>query len=119
MSASAQKLKLSYSTDGTGIKVVATGTLGTNVHTATASTTTVWDEVWIYAYNGHTAAVDLTIEFGGATVPDQNIKVTIPYKQGLFLVVPGLLLQNAKVVTAFASVANVVVLSGFVNRITS
>lgn len=113
------KRKLSGSTDGMPVKVVATATAGTTIHTAVAGTTAgTFDEIWLYAYNGHTAAVELTIEYGGATVPDQNIKVSIPNKQGLFLVVPGLILQNGLVVKAFASVANVITLSGWVNTIT-
>jgi len=115
----AVKRKLSNSTNGKGIKVVATATSGTLIHTAVTGTTDgSYDEIWLYAYNGHTANVDLTIEFGGATVPDNTIVQTIPYKQGLFLVVSGLILQNSLEVRAFASVANVVTISGFVNRMT-
>jgi hypothetical protein len=117
--ATARKRKLSGSTDGKPIKVVQTATAGTTIHTAVAGTTAgTFDEIWLWAYNGHTANVVLTIEFGGATVPDQNIVVTIPFKEGLFPVVPGLILQNGMVVAAFASAANVLVLSGFVNSIT-
>ena len=119
MSSSALKRKLSGSTDGKAIKVVATATAGTTIHTAVAGTTAgTFDEVWLWAYNGHTVDVTLTIEFGGAGVPDQNIVVTIPYKAGLVPVVPGLLLQNTMVVKAFASVANVITLNGYVNAIT-
>lgn len=115
----AVKRKLSGSTDGMPIKVVATATAGTTIHTAVAGTTAgTFDEVWLYAYNGHTADVVLTIEYGGATVPDQNIVVSIPTKSGLQLVVPGLILQNTLVVKAFAGTANVITLSGFVNAIT-
>jgi hypothetical protein len=118
-SSSAYKRKLSGSTDGKAIKVVQTATAGDTIHTAVAGTTAgTFDEIWLWAYNGHTADVVLTIEFGGATVPDQNIVVTIPYKSGLVPVVPGLILQNGMVVKAFASVANVVTLSGFVNAFT-
>lgn len=114
-----RKRKLSGSTDGMPIKVVATATLGTTIHTSVAGTTAgTFDEVWLYAYNGHTTTVTLTIEYGGATVPDQNIIITLASKSGLTLIVPGLILQNAKVVTAFASVANVVTLSGWVNTMT-
>jgi hypothetical protein len=117
--ATAVKRKLSASPAGDGIKVVAVATAGTTIHTAPAGTTDgSYDEIWLYAYNGHTATVTLTIEFGGATVPDQNIVVSLPFKSGLQLIVPGLLLQNALTVKAFASVANVVTLTGFVNRIT-
>lgn len=101
------------------IKVVATATAGTTIHTAVSGTTDgSYDEIWLYAYNGHTTTVTLTIEYGGATVPDQNIIITLASKAGLTLIVPGLILQNGLVVKAFASVANVITLSGFVNRIT-
>lgn len=117
--ATAVKRKLSGSTDGKPIKVVQTATAGDTIHTAVAGTTVgTFDEIWLWAYNGHTAAVTLTIEFGGATVPDQNIIVTLTSKSGLVPIVPGLILQNGMVVKAFASVANVVTLSGFVNSIT-
>lgn len=117
--AAAVKRKLSGSTDGKAIKITQTATAGDTIHTAVAGTTAgTFDEIWLWAYNGHTAEVDLTIEFGGATVPDQNIVVTVPYKSGLIPIVPGLILQNGMVVKAFASVANVVTLNGFVNSIT-
>jgi hypothetical protein len=117
--ATAVKRKLSGSTDGKAIKVVQTATAGDTIHTAVAGTTAgTYDEIWLWAYNGHTVDVVLTLEFGGATVPDQNIVVTIPFKAGLVPVVPGFILQNAMVVKAFAGVANVITLNGFVNAIT-
>lgn len=113
------KRHLSASTDGLPIKVAATATLGTTIHTAPAGAVDgSYDEVYLYAYNGHTTTVTLTLEYGGATVPDQNIIITLAAKSGLTLLVPGLLLRNSKVLTAFASVANVITLNGFVNRIT-
>jgi hypothetical protein len=116
---SVYKRRLSGSTDGKPIKVVATATLGTTIHTAVAGTVAgTFDEIWLFAYNGHTDPVTLTIEFGGVTVPDQNIITTLASKSGLQLVVPGLILQNGMVITAFASIANVITLSGFVNSIT-
>lgn len=117
--ATAVKRKLSESTDGKAIKIVATSTAGTAIHTAVAGTTAgTFDEIWLWAYNGHTADVVLTIEFGGASVPDQNIVVTIPFKSGLVPVVPGFILQNSMVVKAFAASANVITINGFVNQIT-
>lgn len=117
--ATAVKRKLSGSTDGKAIKITRTATAGDTIHTAVAGTTAgTYDEIWLWAYNGHTADVVLTIEFGGATVPDQNIVATIPYKSGLVPVVPGLILQNEMVVKAFAGTANVVTITGFVNAIT-
>lgn len=116
MAQAVTKKILSGSTDGKGIKVVATATAGTLIHTAVAGTSSM-DEIWLYAYNGHTADVVLTIEWGEATVPDGNTIITIPFKQGRFLVVDGRLLQNGLVVRAFASVTNVIIIDGFVNAI--
>ena len=109
------RVLLSGSTNGRGIKVVATATAGTTIHTAIAGTTDM-DEVWLWAQNIHTAAVTLTLEWGNAST-DDNIIVTIPAKSGLYLVAPGLLLQNELVVKAFASTANVIIIHGYVNRL--
>ena len=112
------KAHLSGAADGLAVKVVETATAGTTVHTAVASTTAgVFDEIWIWAVNSSTAAVKLTIEWGEATAPDGNIEVTVPPEEGLMQVIPGLALQNGKVVKAFVSAANVVMLHGFVNSI--
>lgn len=117
--ASALKRKLSGAADGLPVKVAATGTTGTTIHTAVSGTTAgTYDEIWLWAYNSDTVDRLLTIEYGGTTAPDENIKVTIPSLSGLVLVVPGLILQNAKVVTAFAAAANVIVIYGYVNAIT-
>lgn len=110
------KRALSGSTNGRQIKVVSTATAGTTIHTAVTGTSDL-DEIWLYAVNMHTADVNLTIEFGGTTSPDDLIQQTIATKAGLALVIPGLVLQNECVVKAFASVANVVLISGFVNRV--
>lgn len=109
------KIKLSGSTDGMGVKVVQTATLGTTIHTAHA---TSLDEIWLWAVNSDTVERKLTIEYGGATSPDKLIEVTIPPEGGLALVIPGLLLTNSLVVTAFAASGNVIMIHGFVNRIT-
>jgi hypothetical protein len=105
---------------GLAIKVAATATAGTAIHTASTTTTTI-DEIWLYAVNSSTSSVKLTIEWGEATAPDGNIEVTVLPEAGLVTVIPGLLLQGnatAKVVRAFAGTANVVMIHGFVNRIT-
>ena len=114
------KRKLSGSTDGKPIKIVPTATAGITIHTAVVGTDDGdFDEIWLFAQNNHTSSVLLTIEFGGAIAPDQNIIMTLESKVGLQLIIPGLILQNEMVVKAFASVANVVCISGFVNKITS
>ena len=110
------KIDLLGSTDGKQIAVVATATPGTSIHTAQSGTSGI-DEIWIYATNPTASAVLLTIEYGGTTTADQ-IKVTIPSQSGLTTVVPGLVLNNALVVRAFAGTASAINISGFVNRIT-
>ena len=119
MSSSAVKRKLSSSVDGKAIKIINTTTPGTLIHTSVSGTIAgTYDEIWLWAYNGHISNVDLTIEFGGYDEPDQNITTTLPYKAGLIPIVPGFLLQNEKEVTAFTTVSGVVTLYGFVNSIT-
>jgi len=107
---------LSGSTNGKHIKVAATATAGTLIHTA-ISGTSGFDEVWIYACNTDTTSRKLTIEWGGTTSPDDTLELTIPAESGYTLVVPGLVLQNGLVVRAFAAVANVIIINGYVNRI--
>lgn len=109
------KLKLSGSTDGKAIKVAATATAGTTIHTAHA---TALDEIWLYAHNSSASTVKLTLEFGGTAAPDDHIEINIGAEgTGLVLVSPGLLLTNSLVVRAFAATANVITLTGYVNRI--
>ena len=109
------KLKLSGSTDGKAVKVAATATAGTTIHTAHA---TALDEIWLYAHNSSAATVKLTLEFGGTAAPDDHIEINIGAEgTGLVLVSPGLLLTNSLIVKAFAATANVVTLTGYVNRI--
>lgn len=114
------KVYLSGSTNGAPIKVVATSSAGTTIH-ATGTSSSVTDEVWIYAYNSHTSGVVLTVQYGGTTSPDNDIKVTIPSQSGLVLVVPGLILRGtgsaSTTIYAYAGTANVITLSGYVNRI--
>jgi hypothetical protein len=96
------------------VKVAATATAGTTIHTAHA---TNLDEVWLWAVNSDTTARKLTIELGGTTSPDDLIEVTIFGESGLALVVPGLPLTGSVVVRAFAATANVISIAGYVNRI--
>ena len=108
------KLTLSGSTDGRQIKVQATATAGTLIHTADA---TALDEIWLYAVNSDTTAHKLTIEFGGVSSPDDLIEVTVPAESGYMCVVPGLVLTNSLVVRAFAATTNVVMIAGYCHRI--
>jgi len=109
------KALLSGSTDGKGIKISQTATAGDTIHTAHA---TAQDEIWIYCVNSSASDVKLTLEWGEATAPDGNIEIDIPAEAGLYLVIPGLLLTNSLVVKAFAGTTDVLIIHGFVNRIT-
>lgn len=109
------KVQLTGGTTGKNIKVAATSTPGTTIHTAHASAI---DEIWLWATNSDTTDRKLTIEFGGTTSPDDTIEFTVPAEDGPYLVIPGWTLTNSLVVKAFAASANLVLVNGFVNRIT-
>jgi len=114
------KVLLSGSSQGKAVKVVATASSGTTIH-ATGTSSAVIDEVWIYAYNSAATATALTVQYGGTTSVDNDIKITVPPTTGLTLVVPGLILTGdgttASTIRAYAATANVVTLNGYVNRI--
>ena len=114
------KILLSGSTGGRPIKVAASGSTGTTIHTTQASSG-VTDEVWLYATNTSAATVEMTIEYGGTSNPDDRIVVNIPAKAGLSLVLPGLILtgdgSSGRTIRAFAGTTNVINIVGYINRI--
>jgi len=114
------KVALSGSTQGKAIKVAATASTGTTIH-ATGTSSTIIDEIWLYAYNSSSSLVTLTIQYGGTTAVDDDIRLDLPPTSGLTLVVPGLILTGtgaaANTVRAYAGTSNVVTISGYVNRI--
>jgi hypothetical protein len=110
---------LSGSTDGKQIKVAANASAGTLIHTGSITPETL-HEVWLYAVNTDTSDRKLTIEWGGTGSPDDLIEFTVEAENGLYLIVPGLIIKgNATplVVRAFAASANVICISGYVNVI--
>jgi len=112
-----QKRKLSGSVDGRGIKVAASGSPGSLIHTALSSVAAnEWDEIFIQAVNTSGSDVKLTVEWGGTDSPGDHIEVTIPAESGFSEVIPGHVLQNGAIVRAFAAAADVIVLHGYVNR---
>ena len=116
--ASCVKQVLSGSTSGRLIKLAASSTPGTTIHTAGSVTgTDNWDEVWLWAVNTTTVSEKLTIEWGTTSAPDDNIELVLSPEGGLITIIPGLILQNALVVRGFAAQANVVSVGGFVNQI--
>jgi len=116
-SSQAVKRKLSGSTDGKPIKVTSTETSGAVIiHTSVAGTTDgTYDEIWLWAYNSHTSAVTLYIEYGDFELP---LQITIPSGVGKVPIEPGIPFQNSLTIKAYASVADVLAIQGFVNHIT-
>lgn len=117
--ASYSKRLLSGSTNGQPIKVAATSIgSGTTIHTAVSGTSSI-DEIYLWVTNTDTSARTLTIGWGGTTDPDSLLlkAVSIPPSSTPLAVATGILLQNGLIVTAAASSANVLLISGFVNRI--
>lgn len=111
------KQKLSGSTDGKGIKVTATAIgSGDTIHTAQSGS--ALDLITLFAVNNDTAAIVLTVGWGGTTSVDNEIIQTIPSKSGLVLVAADLPLTNSLVVKAAAGTANKVVIYGYVTRVT-
>jgi hypothetical protein len=114
------KILLSGSTGGRPIKVAASGSTGTTIHTTQASSG-VTDEVWLYANNTSVNTVSLTIELGGTSNPDDRIVIGIPAQSGLSVILPGLVLtgdgSTGRTIRAFAATANVINLVGYINRI--
>jgi hypothetical protein len=111
------KLPLSGSTDGRGIKVAATAIgSGTTIHTATSSAS-LPDLITIFGYNSDTVPRTLTIGWGGTTSPDDLFAQVLPPQAGLILVTADKFLRNSLIVKAAGDAANVIVLFGYVNRI--
>lgn len=103
-------LVLSGSTNGRGILITTTATLGDTIHTeASTSGLTL---LYLWAVNSSASPVKLTVEFGGVTDPDDLIEFTVPAEDGLYNIVPGMYLSGGVVVTAFAGTGNVVMVHG-------
>jgi hypothetical protein len=113
-------LMLSGSTHGAPIKVAATSIgSGTTVHTATSSTSDGdFDEIYLWVSNTDTAVRTLTLGWGGTTNPDHLIvdAFVVPANLPPLMVVVGLRLRNSLVVKAAASAADVLLVTGHVNR---
>lgn len=107
---------LSGSTSGRLIAIQTTGPLGTTVHTA-ASSTGVHDEVHLWAQNLSTANALCFLQLGGTSTLDEII-YTVPGRDGLHTISPGLRLEGGVVTRAYATSTDVLLLGGYVNRIT-
>lgn len=108
---------LSASSGGRRIKITATGTPGTTVHTVTTTVGTV-EDVYLDVMNNHTAAVDVHVEWGGTTDPDDVIHYFgVPAESSMRGAIPlhrGSLVGAASppVIKVWASVAGVITIGG-------
>lgn len=113
------KQKLTGSSFGKNISIDATNVSisTTLIHRATHDLQS-YDEVWLYAINNSANDVVVTLLWGSITDSDDYIKETIDPSSGLFLMIPGFLLQNNLEIRAIADTTAVVSVNGYVNRIT-
>ena len=112
------RILLSGSTSGKSIKVAATATAGTAIHVAVAGAVS-YDEVYAWVTNTDTSARTLTIEWGGVTDPDNLIvkALVIPASSPPIPILTGQVMNGGLTIAAFASSANVLLITGYVNRI--
>jgi chorismate mutase len=110
----------SGSTSGRMVKVAATATPGTTLHTAVGGAND-FDEIVIAAMNSDSVPRLLTIELGGTTDPDDLIEMTIPAQDGLHIVVPkgAVRMNGGLTIAAFAATADVIVCTVTVDRRTA
>ena len=113
MALSFTKRVLSGSTNGQPISVTAVGATGNIVHTTASQT----DEIWLWAMNTATYTARLTVEWGG-TATTNSIAYDIPAAgAGPVQIVPGWSLTATLVARVYATVASVLTINGYVNRI--
>lgn len=112
-------LTLSGSSNGQPIKVNATATAGTTIHTATASATQdSVDEVWLWAGSTSTSAINGTLHIGTITNDGQTVNFRVPAAyNGPIAILAGHRLFNGMVITATAATAERINIWGNVNRI--
>lgn len=118
--ASYDRILLSGSTSGKPILVAASSSPGTTIHTAVAGSADI-DEIYLWATNTHTAAVTLSIQWGGTTDPNDYIckALSLDPSSEPFPIATGFQLNGGLLVKAFGGSANLITITGYVNRITN
>jgi len=110
---------LSGSSNGKPILVSQTGSIGTLIHT-TPTSSTIIDEIWLYASNTSSTQKNLTLEYG-ITGSTSEIILGIDPRTGLSIVLPGTILSgdgtSGSSLTAYASDTGSINVIGYVNRI--
>lgn len=114
------KYILSGSSGGGPVSILATGLVGTTVHTAPTGTTGM-DEVWVWLNNSATTDRYIVTTIGtGSTASDQKpiSSFIVPALDGGYQVVPGIPINNGNIVRCYATATDGAVAAyGYVNRI--
>ena len=103
----------SGSTTGTPIALTSTDSAGAaTIHTCSTNK----EEIYLFASNKSTAAVEAFIELGDTVSP---VILSIGGRQGLIPILPGITLTGSKVVKGYCSTVSTAALavSGWVNKI--
>lgn len=112
------RILLSGSTSGTPIPVAATSSPGTTIHTAVSGAQS-FDEIYFWASNVTSAAVALTVQWGGTTDPTNDLvyQYVIPANSPPVPIATGQVLNGGLLVKAWCGTASAINLTGYVNRI--
>ena len=112
-------MTLSAATNGAPIKITATATPGTTIHTATTSDMPEGcDEVWLWVGSTSAAVINATLHISSGALDAQSINFNVPAAyNGPISVLQGHRVCDGVVVTATASVAERINVWGNVNRI--
>ncbi len=112
-----ERLLLSGSTDGRGIKITAiTNGTAQTIHTAHA---TDIDEIYLEVFNSDNIPQRISILLGGTTEPDDLMEIYLRPSSGWENIVNGQALTNSLIVKAYAAEASKVTIQGRVFRLTS
>jgi hypothetical protein len=119
MPQSFSQILASGSYNGQAVKVTATSSTGTLIHTAVSGETS-FDLITLWAQNNDTDGETRTLNvgFGGESLPDTFIILPIPAKVGLVQVCYRLPLRNGLPVRAYADEANDVQIYADIQRVT-
>ena len=112
-------MTLSAATNGLPIKILATATAGTTIHTATsADGPEGCDEVWLWAGSTTSVAVNATLHFSNDGAGDRTINFRVPAAyHGPIPILAGHRVLDGVVISATCSVAERVNVWGNVNRV--
>ncbi len=112
------RIGFSAATNGATMTVNTTSAISPmTVHTAGPGIYN-WDDVWIWAANTDTVSRTISLYFGAhSSIGDQVVgNYDLPPGGAPVLICPGLFIQNSGVIEAYASIADKINLTGYVNR---